>query len=99
MIKISIHDYDSNRLIVAEVPQWILDECAAAGIDTAGEVILEALGLSSSNSEYMLGDFSLGIDVAVLNSGRGYGNNTARLNEFTVDFDSAIREAIKQNKQ
>lgn len=92
---ISIHDYANSRLIVAEVPQYLTDLNYSS--DDLAQAIIIALGLNSDETEYMIGEFTLRIDVNTLNSGRGYGENTGRLEEFTQDFKADVLQALKEN--
>lgn len=54
--KITLLDYENDRVITAEIPQFILDAAEKnTDIDVA-QTVLDALGLSSGNTEYMIGN-------------------------------------------
>lgn len=102
---ISIHDYDYNRIIVAQVPEYLIERGAGAeqlhDDEMIAEAIFEALGLSIGNCEYMIVEDtgkSIGIDVAVLNSGRGYGENCRRLDEYGGNFREDALAALDEAK-
>lgn len=84
---ISIHDHENNRAIIAAVPQWIVDSLGTEHADELGDVIMDALGLSSGNSEWML-----------LEEGATVWTDLP-LDSFVQDFDANVREAIKNIKE
>jgi hypothetical protein len=96
MIKIALHDYENARVIVAEIPTYLTDK--GASDEEIAQAIMEALGISSSNTEYMIGDFNFQVDVACLNEG-GYGNRARRLDEFTQDFKGDVLAALEITRQ
>ena len=90
-MKIAILDQENGRAIVAEVPEYL----AVVNVDheTIAHAIFDALGLGHE-TEYMIGEFNIAIDVNSLNSGKGYGDNTRRLDEFTSTFKDDSLEAL-----
>lgn len=90
MHKIAILDQENNRVIMAEVPQYLLDQNVSS--DDIAQAIFTALGISSP--EYMIGEFDIAIDLAVLNHD-GYGNNVRDLEGFTQDFKRDALKALK----
>lgn len=54
MKHISIHDHENNRVIWAQVPTYLTD--TGASNEDIAQAIFDALGISSSNTEYMMGD-------------------------------------------
>lgn len=91
---IAILDQENNRVIISEVPDYL------TSLDRSSEEIAEAifnvLGLSSP--EYMIGEFKFAIDVASLNSGKGYGENTRTLEECTSNFKEDVLSALEESK-
>lgn len=95
-MKISIHDYANNRIIIARVPEYLVE---AKHADTDDEAIflaiINALGLNSDECEYMLGDFDVQIDLDVLNGGHGYNHNVIQgIEQLTQDFEADARQAL-----
>lgn len=95
MQKITILDHEHDRVIVAEVPSYLAESQREP--DDIAQAIYDALGLSSSNTEYMMGNFNVRIDVAVLNSGKGYGNNTSRLEELVQNFKEDALASLEES--
>ena len=97
-MKISIHDYENNRTIISEVPLYLIDDNAEASSearDDIAQAIITALGLSSNNCEYMIGDFDIQIDVNSLNSNHGYNHNVNQgIEQLTQDFKEDVLEAL-----
>lgn len=91
-MRIAILDHLYDRVIVAEVPEWI--QAMDKSTDTIGECIVIALGLHG-NCDYMIGNIGVAIDVGTLNSGRGYGDNTRRLDEFGGNFKEDFLKALE----
>lgn len=63
-MKISINDYANNRVIIAEVPEYI------TSVTTEGEeiadAIFNALGFNSDECDYMIGDFNVNADLSLM---------------------------------
>lgn len=102
-MKISIHDYQNNRSILAEVPQYLIDATPHHGDtlqrdENIAQAILTAIGITDSSCEYMIGDFDILVDVASLNSNRGYPSNVASLEELTNDFKEKALAALAENE-
>lgn len=93
---IAILDHEQDRAIIAEVPEYLTELDRSS--DDIASAILTALGLSVTYTEYMIGNFTLRIDVNSLNSGRGYGDNTGRLEEFTQNFKEDVLSALKDSE-
>jgi len=84
-MKIAILDHENNRTIVAEVPEYLTEQNYSS--DNIAEAILTAIGLSFENSEWMIGEFDIQIDVNSLNSGHGYNHNVNQgIEQLTQDF-------------
>lgn len=84
MKKITLLDYENDRVITATIPQWILDAAEKnTDIDVA-QTILDALGLSSGNTEYMIS-----------NDETQYLSSTP-LEDIVQSFTEDARESISQ---
>lgn len=95
-MKIIILDHKNNRAIVAEVPTYLAD--ADVSSDDIAAAILNALGLSHTDCEYMVGEFNVQIDVNTLNSGHGYNQNAINgIEQLTGDFKIDALQALKDN--
>ena len=90
-MKIAILDQDQGRAIIATVPDYLAD--ANASSETIAFAIFEALGLQQ-DTEYMIGEFDISVDLDSLNGGRGYGDNVRKLDEFTGSFKDDALEAL-----
>ncbi len=93
--RIAILDQENARVIVAELPDYLQN--TGKDDEELATAIMTALGLSSGSCYFMVGDLFLGIDVQSLNSGRGYGQNTCKLDEFTGNFKEDVLEALKDS--
>lgn len=90
---IAIHDYENDRAIIAEVPQYLAD--ADRSSEDIADAILSALGLSSSNTEYMIGNFKVWVDHEARNSPTAIH----RLEELTQDFKEDALAALEESKE
>lgn len=93
-MKIAIFDHDFNRVIVAEVPAYLAD--ADRSSDDIAQAVFDALGISS-DTEYMIGEFDAYTDLAVLNGGKGYGDNVRRLDEYTANFQEDALASLEES--
>ena len=92
-MKISIHDHEQNRAIIAQVPDYLAD--ANASSDDIAEAIMTALGLSSGNCEYMIGEFQAHMDGETYNEDK---TGMYKLDELTQDFKEDALEALENLK-
>ena len=85
---ITILDQENNRVIVAEVPEYLTSQNKSS--DDIAQAIFDALGLSSP--EYMIGEFKALLDLNVINSNhvKGY----IRLEDITQNFKEDALQAL-----
>lgn len=90
---ISLHDNENARVIVAQVPQYLID--TKADEHDVAQAIITALGLSEGNTEYMIGDLDIQIDVNTLNGNHGYNHNVNQgIEQLVQDFKADVLEAL-----
>lgn len=97
-MQISIHDYANNRVINARVPSYLVEKAEEIDKDNRDELIAEAifsaLGISSNNSEYMIGDFE-----TVLADHNADSSRDARgIELLTQDFKTDALQALEDSK-
>ncbi len=90
-MNIAILDQENNRAIIAQVPAYLADMDRSS--DDIADAILNALGLSSSNTEWMIGDFKMWVDHEARNSPTAMH----KLEELTQDFKIGALAALKES--
>ena len=90
IMKISIHDYANNRVIIAEVPTYLTDLDYSS--DDIAQAIMTALGLNQSETEYMIGGFKVNVDHAVRND----NGAMHKIEELTQDFKEDVLSALAE---
>lgn len=91
-MKISIHDYEHNRSIIAEVPEYLSNTDNSS--DDIAQAVITALGLSLNDCEYMVGEF----DVLVDFSTTGNQGSMHKIEELSQDFKEDALEALNDSK-
>lgn len=93
---ISIHDYNNNRSIIAQVPQYLMDTNRST--DDIVQAIFDALGLQEDETEYMVSEeMRVCLDLDIINSSehcKGY----IKLEELTQDFKADALESLENSK-
>lgn len=79
-MKISIHDYANNRVIISNVPHYLSE--ANISSDDIALTILIALGLKEDECDYMICDFEV--------------ENILSLEQLTQNFKEDALEALAE---
>lgn len=105
-MKISIHDYENSRVIIAEVPQYLIDAGMSThdmpSMDAIALAIIEALGLSTNSCEYMFGDFDVHVSAVAISSiitPTGLGELSTKSRAFMPDFKADALAALKESQE
>lgn len=97
---ISIHDYENNRVIISELPDYLQNKSRTHEDDDIAQAVFDALGISSSNVEYMLGDFDVQLDVRVINGNHGYNHNVNQgIEQLTQNFKEDALASLKESSE
>lgn len=77
-MQIAIIDHENARVLISEVPTYLTDKNAEP--DEVASAIMEALGINSGNTEYMIGHFQTQIHKNVII------DTIKDINDLTGDF-------------
>lgn len=94
MKHINIHDHENNRVIWAQVPSYLTE--SGADDDTIAQAIFDALGISSGNTEYMIGDMEHVLADHNADTSR-YGARGIEL--LTDNFKEDALASLKENAE
>lgn len=86
MQTIAILDFSNNRVLTGTIPAYITQACEGTDIDE-GQVVLDALGLSASECQYMVSD-SDKIQLVM----------HTPLEQLTADFEADAMESINNQQ-
>ena len=92
-MKISIIDHAYNRVIIAQVPTYLTD--ATDDTELIADAIFDALGITHTSSEYIIGDFKAQVDIDTWNEN---GTGMHKLEELTQDFEQDALTALKESQ-
>lgn len=87
--------YGNGRVIVAEVPQYLAD--ANRSSDDIAQAIFDALGISSDNVNYIIGEFEALFDLNLINSNRFKGY--IKLEDITQNFKEDALASLKDSQE
>ena len=93
-MKIAILDQEQNRAIIAQVPEYLAD--ANRSSDDIAQAILDGLGISSGNVEYMIGEFQAHMDGATYNEDK---TGMYKLDELTQNFKEDALQALADSAE